>query len=59
MDGAKLERRMEGRMEGLEEGLKKGREELLRVVANLKKQGLSTELIAQCTGLSREEIAAL
>lgn len=55
LDGAKLE----GRMEGLKEGLKKGREELLRAAAKFKKQGLSTELIAQCTGLSREEIEAL
>lgn len=63
LDGAKLE----GRMEGLEEGIKKGmekaqreaHEKMLRVVANFKEQGLSTELIAQCTGLSPAEIEAL
>lgn len=67
LDGAKLEGRMEGRMEGLEEGIKKGmekaqreaHEKMLRVVANFKEQGLSTELIAQCTGLSPAEIEAL
>lgn len=62
LDGAKWEGRMEGLEEGVEIGLKKARKEahekLLGVAANLKRQGLPTETIAQCTGLSPKEIEA-
>ena len=43
-----------------EEGREEGRGEGVREVArNLLKTGLSVELIAQATGLTRQEIAAL
>ena len=49
-----------GRAEGLEEGRVKGREEGIRAVAlQMKQQGLPTAAIAQCTGLSQEEIERL
>jgi len=53
-----------GREEGREEGLLKGREEgtyteKLRTAANFKQLGVSTEVIAQATGLSVEEIEGL
>lgn len=49
-----------GRAEGMEEGLLKGREEGIRAVAlQMKQQGLPTAAIAQCTGLSHEEIERL
>lgn len=68
LDGAKLEGRMEGRMEGLAEGLAEGRMEglaegerkkQLEVARNLKKMGLSSEMIMQATGISVEEIEKL
>ena len=41
-------------------GLKKGKaEEQRRIAANFKKQGVNVETIAQCTGLSVEEIDEL
>lgn len=49
-----------GLEKGLEEGLEKGREKEQRLIAaNLKKQGLNIEMIAQCTGLSLEEVEKL
>lgn len=48
IDGAKLEGRMEGRME-----------EKYNIAVNAKKQGLSSETIANLTGLSIEEIEKL
>lgn len=45
---------------GLEKGLEKGKAEgIRRVAANLKKQGMSPEMIGTCTGLSPEEIEQL
>ena len=53
---------------GLEKGLKIGKaeglaegktEEQRQIAANLKKQGVNIETIAQCTGLSIEEIKEL
>ena len=42
------------------EGLAKGETKAQRLIAaNLKKQGVNAETIAQCTGLSVEEISAL
>jgi predicted transposase/invertase (TIGR01784 family) len=61
----------EGREKGLEEGREKGREEgiamgiaqneakLLDTVRNFKASGVSTEIIMQATGLSREAIEQL
>ena len=47
-------------MEGLEKGLEKGKAEEQRLIAaNLKKQGINIETIAQCTGLSVKEIDEL
>ena len=52
--------RAEGLKEGLKEGIVKGVAEGKRATAhNLKILGLTTELIAQATGLSEEEIEAL
>ena len=45
---------------GEEKGLVKGKaEEQRQIAANLKKQGVNIETIAQCTGLSIEEIKEL
>ena len=58
--------RAEGRAEGIAEGKAEGRAEGIaegqnlekrQIAANLKKQGLPIEIIANCTGLSPEEIA--
>ena len=50
----------EGRKEGLKEGLKEGYEESVKLTAqNMKKDGISPELIQKYTGLSLEEIGAL
>ncbi len=60
-----LEKGLQKGMEkGMEEGLEKGKAEGLaegqRLIAiNLKKQGIDIEIIAQCTGLSVEEIDKL
>ena len=48
--------RAEGLTKGREEGLAKGREETAR---NMKAKGLPVDLIAECSGLSPEEIAQL
>ena len=46
-----------GRAEGREEGKVEGLDEGKRIVAkNLKEQGLDISFIAQCTGLTEEEI---
>lgn len=52
----KAEGLAEGKAEGLAEGTVK---QQLMIATNLKKQGVATEIIAQCTGLSAEEIAGL
>ena len=58
--------RAEGRAEGIAEGKAEGRAEGIaegqnlekrQIAANLKKEGLPIEIIANCTGLSPEEIA--
>lgn len=56
LNAAKLEGQMEGRMEGREEGRM---EERLSNARNLKKMGVSPEIIAQATGLGVEEVAKL
>ena len=45
-----------GKMEGLEKGKV---EEQRLIAANLKRQGINIETIAQCTGLSVKEIDEL
>ena len=50
----------EGRKEGREEGREEGKLESQRqIAANLKKQGFSAQVIAECTGLSPDEIKIL
>ena len=49
-----------GLEKGMEKGLEKGKAEEQRLIAaNFKKQGVNIETIAQCTGLSIEEINEL
>ena len=49
-----------GRIEGIAKGKAEGKAEEQRLIAtNLKKQGINPETIAQCTGLSVEEIDRL
>ena len=56
----RLEGRLEGRAEGRAEGLEEGRAEGKRDAAvNLKKLGVSVEIIAQATGLSVDEIRGI
>ena len=55
-----IEGHADGRAEGKAEGLLEGKAESQRQIAiNLKKQGIPSEVIAQCTGLSIEDISAL
>ena len=50
----------DGMEKGMEKGKEKGKAEEQRLIAaNLKKQGINVETIAQCTGLSVEEISEL
>ena len=49
-----------GREEGLAKGLAKGRAEgRIETARNMKAKGLPVDLIAECSGLSPEEIAKL
>lgn len=53
-----IEGHADGRAEGMAEGIAEGQKlEKRQIAANLKKQGLSTDIIVNCTGLSPEEIA--
>ena len=50
----------EGLAEGMEKGMEKGKAEERHLIAfNFKKQGVSFEVISQCTGLSIKEIELL
>ena len=51
--------RDEGRAEGRAEGLAEGHEALLETARRMLAEGLSVEMAAKCTGLSREDIAGL
>ena len=52
--------RVEGRAEGIEIGRSEGIEEGVRITAkNMKQLGVSVDIIAQSTGLSREVIETL
>ena len=54
------ESKQEGMQLGKQEGMQLGRQEGIReIVKNMLKQACSTELIAQVTGLSDEEIHKL
>ena len=68
VENAMREGREKGMQEGREEGIKEGREEgikegmaksKLEDAQNLKRLGVSTDIIAKATGLSPEEIASL
>jgi len=49
-----------GMQQGLVAGMEKGIQQGINTVAkNLKSQGISSDLISQCTGLSTEEIDEL
>ena len=49
-----------GIKKGIEKGIEKGKVEEQRLIAaNLRKQGINIETIAQCTGLSIKEVSAL
>ncbi len=55
-----IEGKAEGKAEGLAEGKAEGLAEGQRLITtNFKKQGICIETIAQCTGLSIEEINEL
>ena len=54
----------DGMEKGVEKGIEKGKaegkmEEQRLIASNMKKQGLDSEVISQCTGLSVEEINKL
>ena len=50
----------EGMQKGMQKGIEKGRqEEKLQIAQKMKEQGLDSELIAQCSGLSVEDIERL
>ena len=50
----------EGMQKGMQKGIEKGRqEEKLQIARKMKEQGLDSELIAQCSGLSVEDIERL
>ena len=50
----------EGREKGLQEGREKGvKETAIKVAKNMKAKGLESSLIAEVTGLSKEEVEAL
>ena len=60
MEYAVEEAEEKGLKKGMEKGLEKGKTEEQRLIAaNLKKQGVNIETIAQCTSLSVEEINEL
>ena len=49
-----------GMQKGIEKGIEKGRqEEKLQIAQKMKVKGLDSELIAQCSGLSVEDIERL
>ena len=56
---ARDEGRAEGLAEGRAEGLAEGHEALLETARRMLAEGLSVEMAAKCTGLSREDIAGL
>lgn len=56
----KAEGKAEGKLEGKLEGKAEGKAEEQRLIAlNLKKKGIDAATIAQCTGLSEDEVVAL
>ena len=60
LDGAKLEGKLEGRLEGLAERVAEGeKNKQIEIARKLKEMGLTTEMIIQATGLSKEDIEKL
>ena len=60
IDYAQTEGIEKGMQEGMQKGIEKGRqEEKLQIAQKMKEQGLDSELIAQCSGLSVEDIERL
>jgi predicted transposase/invertase (TIGR01784 family) len=60
LNHARREGRQEGRREGIQEGMEKGvRKGRREVAAKMKKSGIAIGQIAEITGLSLEDIAAL
>lgn len=52
--------KIEGKEEGLEEGREEGREEAtIKIARNMKVMGISDDVIAKTTGLSKEEISGI
>jgi len=57
---AKLEGRLEGRLEGKAEGLIEGEEKgVFKVARNMKKMGMSLNVIVSLTGLSKEDVETI
>ena len=49
--------RQEGFEQGMAKGLEQGKQEIRsKIVRNMKEQGFSVEVIAECVGLSPEEV---
>ncbi|MBD8041544.1 hypothetical protein H9625_14055, partial [Phocaeicola sp. Sa1CVN1] len=68
IDTAKIKSKEEGRKEGLKEGLKEGekigiekgaKKKAIEMVQSLKAKGVAISIIAECSGLSEEEINSL
>lgn len=60
LDGAKLEGKLEGRLEGLAERVAEGeKNKQIEIARKFKEMGLTTEMIIQATGLSKEDIEKL
>ena len=64
MSGFEMDAREEGRSEGIQQGIRQGfadgaYQKALQDAANFKRLGVSIDIIAQATGLSKEEVEAL
>ncbi|MBM6945078.1 MULTISPECIES: PD-(D/E)XK nuclease family transposase, partial [Bacteroides] len=64
IDTAKIKSKEEGRKEGLKEGEKIGiekgaKKKAIEMVQSLKAKGVAISIIAECSGLSEEEINSL
>ena len=64
MSGFEMDAREEGRSEGLVQGIQQGfadgsYRKALEDAGNFKRLGVSIDIIAQATGLSKEEVEAI
>ena len=60
MSGFEMDAREEGRLEGRSEGFSDGsRQKALEDAGNLKRLGVSIDIITQATGLSKQEVESL